>query len=304
MHPIMNPTSHALNILLGLGAALGGSRLSAALVGNRLPERSLRTPARRQPLPLDIAAPQREGLSPARASAPSFIHEATPTTSLVAADRDELWQLYRRHYDAPRTALEASLCRATLVVRIRHRDTRELCGMVCFSLRPIEHDGRRIFLVWGGAAAFDRACRGKGLLERVFLRLFFRFRLRHPLASLFLIGECCAFQSYRVFASSLDEFWPHPTRPTPAWERSFMDAHAARTAGAAWDAQHRVIRPIGKSIRGESLRTTVAPTDPLWRFFQRQNPGATLGEAMILLAPLHRRNILTMIARGITARRR
>lgn len=239
-----------------------------------------------------------------RTSARAFTHEASSTSSLTAADRDELWALYRRHYDAPRAALEESLRRATLVVRIRHRATRALGGMTVFSVRAHEHRGRSFFLVWGGAAAFDREGRGKGLLERAALGLFVRFRLRHPMAPMFVIGECNAFQSYRALARSFDEFWPHPSRLTPSWERSFMDDFAARTFGDAWDAARRLIRPLGKSIRGESSRTTAAVDDPLWRFFQEQNPGAPLGEAMIFFAPLHRRNIASMLARALVARYR
>lgn len=235
-------------------------------------------------------------------SARAFTHEAAATSSLVAADRDELWSLYRRHFDAPRTALDTSLSHSTIVVRVRHRATGALCGMTVFSVRAHQHRGRAFFLVWGGAAAFDRECRGKWLLERAALRLFFLFRLRNPLASLFLIGESNAFQSYRALARSFDEFWPHPTRPTPTWERSFMDEFAERRFGAAWDRERRVVRPLGKSIRRESARTTAAPTDPLWRFFQRENPGAGLGEAMIFFAPLHRRNLVAMVSRGLASR--
>ncbi len=239
-----------------------------------------------------------------RTSARQLTHESSPTTELVAADRDELWDLYRRHYDAPRAALEESLRRATLIVRIRHRATRALCGMTVFSVRAHEHRGRSFFLVWGGAAAFDRESRGKGLLERAALGLFLRFRLRHPLAAMFVIGECNAFQSYRALARAFHEFWPHPTRPTPSWERSFMDDFAARTFGAAWDPLRRLVQPLGKSIRGESSRTTTAVTDPLWRFFQAQNPGASLGEVMIFFAPLDRRNIASMLAQALAARYR
>lgn len=242
-------------------------------------------------------------LAPRLAARP-FAHDAVATPSLSPADRDELWQLYRQHYDAPRAALEASLGRSTITVRIRRRASGELCGMTLFAVRQTSHRGRAFFLVWGGAAAFDADCRGKWLLERAALLLFLQFRLHHPLAPLFLIGECNAFRSYRALARAFVEFWPHPERATPAWERSFMDHYGATYFPDHWDAQRRLVRPQGKSIRPHSARTATASHDPLWRFFQAQNPATATGEAMLFFAPLHRRNIATILGRGLRARLR
>ncbi len=237
-----------------------------------------------------------------RPSARAFRYETLDSAALTAADRDELWQLYQRHYDAARGALDASLRRASLAVRVRRRATGELCGMALFSVREQRHRGRTFFLVWGGAAAFDADCRGLGLLERAALRLFFQFRLRHPLATLFLIGECNAFRSYRALARAFHEFWPRPERATPPWEQSFLERYGAATFPEAWDATRRLVRPIGKSIRPHSAHSAAAESDPLWRFFHAQNPAAASGEALLFFAPLHRGNLTTMIRRGLTAR--
>lgn len=261
----------------------------------------------RRPLDTTRLAPSRSWhvrrlprLAP-RPAARAFAHDAVATASLTPAERDELWQLYRQHYDAPRSALEASLGRSTITVRVRRRGAASLGGMTLFAVRQTHHRGRTFFLVWGGAAAFDADCRGKWLLERAALRLLVQFRLQHPLAPLFLIGECNAFRSYRALARAFEEFWPHPERATPAWERSFMDHYGATYFPDHWDAQRRLVRPLGKSIRPHSARTATASDDPLWRFFQAQNPAAATGEAMLFFAPLHRRNIATLLGRGLRA---
>jgi hypothetical protein len=231
-------------------------------------------------------------------STSTFSYDLTPTPALLPTDRDALWDFYRRHYAADRAALEASLGRADLVVRFR-RASGALCGMLAFSLREAEHQGRRFHLVWAGANALDRDCRGKWLVERAALRVFLRFWLRHPRAELFLLGETCAFQSYRMVTRNFATYWPHPERPTPAWERAAMDAFAAHHAGPSWDPARRVIRPVGKHIRHESACTSADAADPLWRFFHACNPGSTDGEAMIFFAPISRANILTMIGRRL-----
>ena len=228
-----------------------------------------------------------------------YTHDLVPTHALSPIDRDALWELYRRHYAADRGALDASLRRADLVVRIRQRTTGAYRGMLAFSLRKNQHLGRAFHLVWIGAVALDRECRGKWLIERAALQVFLKFWLQSPRTPMFFIGETCAFQSYRTLARSFQEYWPHPALPTPAWERSVMDTFASQHAGASWDPTRRVIRPVGKHIRQDSARTTADPADPHWRLFHSQNAGASSGEAMIFFAPIHRRNIFSMLSRGL-----
>lgn len=229
-----------------------------------------------------------------------FAYEIDPVAALDEAARDELWTLYRRHFAAPRASLESSLARGEHVVRIRSRDRGRLCGMMVCSLRPMQHEGRRFAVAWAGAGALDHECRGQWMLERSGLELISRFWWRHPGASIYFLGECCAFRSYRMLARSFDEYWPHPARPTPPWERAVMDELARRAFPTLWDEARRVVRPDrGKHIHASSARSDTAAADPLLRFFTQQNPGADLGEAIILFAPVNLANLTTLFTRKL-----
>lgn len=230
----------------------------------------------------------------------AYRYHISPIAALSAAARDELWQLYRRHFAAARASLEASLGRAEQVVRIRRRRDGALCGMMVFSIRARQHAGRRFYVAWAGAGALERECRGRGLLERAGIEAMLRFRCRHPTAELFFIGECCSFLSYRLLARSFAEFWPHPARATPAWERGAMDAYARQAFPTLWDPVRRIVRvDRGKHILAESRRTRAASTDPLFAFFSQINPGAAEGEAFILFAPVHLANLGTLLRRKL-----
>lgn len=235
----------------------------------------------------------------------TFAYEISAVESLDAAAHDELWQLYRRHFAAERVSLQMSLARAEHVIRLRRRDSGALCGMIACALREVTHQGRRFHVVWAGAGALDRECRGKWLLERAGLEILMRFWWRRPAAPIFFFGECNSFLSYRLLARSFAEYWPHPDRPTPPWERAVMDELARTALPDLWDPARRVLRPDrGKHIRPESLSTTAASSDPLLRFFQTINPGASLGEAIIMFAPVNGANLLALFTRKLLRRGR
>jgi hypothetical protein len=228
----------------------------------------------------------------------SLTFEITPIAKVTSADRDALWEVYRRHFDAERAQLDASLARADQVILFRERRTRRLRGLVVFSLNEAEHAGRRFFWLWAGALAIDRECRGKWLLERSGLAVLLRFRLRHPGVPLFWIYESNSFQSYRMMARSFEVFWPHPERVTPDWEREVVGKLAREHYPERWDPERRVLRPTGKKhVRPDSSQTSLPPSEPLRAFYQAVNPEAELGASVVLLAALDRTNITTLLWR-------
>lgn len=231
-------------------------------------------------------------------SALSLTYDIVPVRTLGRAERDDLWTVYRRHFDADRAALDQSLERSDQVTRFRQRGTGRLCGLVAMSLREAEHEGRRFFWLWAGALAIDRECRGKWLLERSGLDALARYRVRHPTAPLFWIYESNSFQSYRMMARSFDVFWPHPTRETPAWERGVVEKLAMTSYPERWDAERRVLRPTGKKhVRAESSQTSTGDADPLRAFYRRVNPEAEAGASVVLMAPLDWNNTRTLARR-------
>jgi hypothetical protein len=225
-------------------------------------------------------------------------YEIVPVRALDAAARDALWEVYRRHFDAPRSALDASLAQADQVILYKHRPTGALRGLVAMALREREHRGRRFFWMWAGALAVDRECRGKWVLERSWVDVFARFRLRHPVAPLYWIYASLSFQSFRMMARNFATHWPHPTRATPPWEASLIDTLARELYPTRWDATRRVVRAVrGKTVRAESSRTSRPEADPLRAFYRSVNPGVEQGEIVVLLAPIDWPNAATVVRR-------
>ncbi len=223
-------------------------------------------------------------------------YDYVPIATLTHADRDALWEVYRRHFNADRSEMDASLGRATHVTRFRVRKTGELRGMVAISLKETEIDGRRFFWLWAGALAIDRDCRGKWLLERFGLEFIAKFRLRHPFASLIWMYTSISFQSFRMASRSFDEYWPHPDRETPPWEAKVIDQLTAAEFGDRWDPQAKVLRGDGKKhIRPDSSVTSA--NDRYREFYARINPNAAHGDAVVMMAPLNLKNVLALTKR-------
>jgi hypothetical protein len=236
-------------------------------------------------------------------SALSLTFDIIAVDRLTNSNREALWNVYQRHFDAGREQFNASLNRADQVIRFRERRTQRLRGLVVVALRPTEHGGRRFFWLWAGALAIDRDCRGKWLLERSGIYFLIRFRLRHPLVPLFWIYESISFQSYRMMARSFEIFWPHPERKLPNWEGEVIEKLAYEHYPERWDSESRVLRPTGKKrVRSDSSHTSVTTAEPLRAFYNSVNPDAELGASIVLLAPLNWSNIATLLGRliGIT----
>jgi hypothetical protein len=238
----------------------------------------------------------------------SLTYDTVPTSALDAADRDDLWDVYRRHFDADRSALDASLARADQVIRFRRRGERALRGLVAMSLREAEHEGRRFLWLWAGALAIDRECRGQWLLERAGVETFARIRLRHPSRALLWIYESNSFQSFRMVARNYQVYWPHPGAATPTWEAGVIEKLARVHHGARWDTDARVLRPTGKKhVRPTSSQTRTDDDDPMRRFYRGLNPEASAGAAIVMLVPLDftnlralgRRAARSLLGRGV-----
>ncbi|AKF09086.1 hypothetical protein [Sandaracinus amylolyticus] len=234
----------------------------------------------------------------------SLTYDIVPVASLRHGDRDDLWDVYRRHFDAARSELDASLARGSHVIRYRRRGDQRARGLTVISLREAEHAGRRFHWLWAGALAIDRECRGRGLIERSGIETFARFRVRHPSAPLFWLYESISFQSFRMMARSFDVYWPRPDHDTPAWEHGAIDTLARISTGDRWDPERRIVRATGrKHIRHESSQTSVGEDDPLRAFYRRINPGAENGAAVVMLAPLDATNLRAVLRHALSARR-
>jgi hypothetical protein len=230
----------------------------------------------------------------------SLTYDDVPLARVGVADRDALWDVYRRHFNADRAEMDASLARAERVIRFRERFTGKLRGLVVYSLRQAEHEGRRFFWLWAGALAIDRACRGKLLLERSGMDVLLRFRVRRPTAPLFWIYESNSFQSFRMMARNFDVYWPHPERDTPPWEAGLVDRLAREKFGDRWDPTTRVLRPTGtKHVRRDSAETRASETDPLRAFYRSVNPHAEEGAAIVIVAALNLRNATSLVKRTV-----
>ena len=65
---------------------------------------------------------------------------------VTEVDAHELWGVYRRHFDADPECLAHTLARATHVACFRDQATRELRGMVTFTLRPADGGYRKLYV--------------------------------------------------------------------------------------------------------------------------------------------------------------
>ena len=225
--------------------------------------------------------------------------DITDVEHLDSEGREALWGVYRRHFDAQRSDLDASLARADQVIRFWDERRERMIGLLVMSLTRAEHRGRVFYWLWAGALAIDREYRGSWLLERSGATVLLRFRARHPFAALYWIYESFSFQSYRMMARSFSEFYPQPSCPTPAWERSLVHRLASERFPDRWDSEAEVLRAVAsKKLRGASARTKTPTNDPLRRFYEGINPYADQGASVVLLSPLGARNAATLALRS------
>lgn len=208
-------------------------------------------------------------------------------TKLPAAVREEMWQLFRRYYDAvTREAFESDLAKKQDVIVMRDSGDGSLQGFSTLFVFDERVDGERVIAIFSGDTIIDDAYWGQQALQRAFLRYMVMQKLKNPRASLYWFLISKGFRTYLLLSRNFPNYWPRHDAPTPARESKVLDALSTALYPDAWKPELGLLRfeeCAGKLKRGVAPIDLTMLTHEDIAFFAQKNPRHADGDELCCL---------------------
>lgn len=214
---------------------------------------------------------------------------------LTPAERDAVWSLLARSVERDRRAFEDKLARVGEIF-LGHLPSGELVAFGAVDVIEVERGGRTSALLYSHWAVLDPSVRGCNVIQRVGLRCFLRYRLRHPLRSTYWLFTASTLHSYLLLFKNFTTYWPRPSVPWPQLERALVEEAMRRSADPSWDPEAGVLRRRGASryregiVAHEPALLDHPVLGPALRFYAAANPGQLEGDSLVCLCPLSAAN--------------
>ena len=220
--------------------------------------------------------------------------------SLGAADIDDMFELYAAYYDGTTRALfEHDLHQKHWVVAL-HTGHGGLAGFSTLAVSDVATDGAAARIIYSGDTIIDRPYWGTQALAFTWIRFAGTLKSQAPDRPLYWFLIVKGHRTYRYMSTFAIDFFPHWSKPMPAWARRMIDDMARTRFGDAYRSDRGVVS-VPQS-RGH-LKAPWAQVDPdeLARpdvaFFLRSNPGYVRGDELACLTELASANLRPMARR-------
>lgn len=225
---------------------------------------------------------------------------------LSAAQREAMFALYQRHFDAANYArFCADLAEKQQVVEVR--DTSgTLRGFSTVACYRREFEGQAVRVLFSGDTVVDEASWGQQALAFGFIRYAAQTQAQsdEPLYWL-LISK--GHRTYRYLSAFSMAYAPSPEQETPPQQQRLMDFLARDRFGEAYDAARGVVR---FSESHGHLRADLANVPaihahlPEVAYFLARNPGYAQGEELVCLCRIEAENLRPLARRVFVAAQR
>lgn len=225
----------------------------------------------------------------------------TPVSSLNAADIDDMFELYAAYYDGTTRALfEQDLREKHWVVALR-TGHRVLAGFSTLAVSDVAAQSATARIIYSGDTIIDRPYWGTQALAFTWIRFAGTLKAQAHDRPLYWFLIVKGHRTYRYMSTFAIDFFPHWSKPTPAWACRMIDDLARRRFGDAYRAERGVVSFPQSRGHLKAPWTQVEPDElarPDVAFFLRSNPGYVRGDELACLTELAPAN-LRPIARRV-----
>jgi hypothetical protein len=223
-----------------------------------------------------------------------------PVSAVSSAEREEMWNLYRRFYSGThRELFERDFAQKDSLLLLRD-DAGCIQGFSTIALGMLDFEGRPVRYVFSGDTIVDRAYWGSQALAFTWLRYVGELKREQPELPLFWFLIVKGHRTFRYLPAFAREFYPHWERGTPAHIAALMNRLARERFGAAFDDTCGVIRypeshghlaePFAEANEREAEREDVS-------FFLKRNAGYRRGDELVCLCELSAENLRPLARR-------
>lgn len=217
-------------------------------------------------------------------------------SALSEEEIEEIWQFTSRHVARSRELFDHMLLTRDHAYFIRDRSGL-LRGFASVLVHRGTIDGRQAAMIFGSMAALDEDFRGGALLQLAGLWAVLKERVLHPTQQTWGGVTVSSYRSLAAVNRAILEHWPHPSRPTPPHVQEAIDTLVpeivAKVPEGRWVRERGVVEVVARedwSHRAE--RDPDRERSVLRRWYDGVNPGEAKGDCLLLVFPMHARNLL------------
>lgn len=203
---------------------------------------------------------------------------------------EDMWALYANHYDnVDRAVFDRDLSEKQFVFLAFDARSGAVGGFSTAVISTHRYRGRRIGVYFSGDTMVDPRYWGQRALHRAVVATLLEWHLRHRSRRLYWHLVCNGYRTFLSLANNFPEYWPHPERELPEWERGLIDQITGQRFGSKWCPDRGVVTD---TVR---LKPRVAPITsdvralPAVRFFLRANPGHADGDELSMIGRVNAR---------------
>lgn len=224
-----------------------------------------------------------------------------PAREITPAQRQRMWTVYQPYYHYTQNQFMERFDRNTHYA-LYHQGNR-LVGFTGLRIETVALAGRPNLLIYFGQTVVEAETRGQGLITRTGLLLFRKYWKNILSGRAYFWADSLTYRAYLVFAKNLEEYYPS-RRPMPDGVEVLRNHIGQQYYGERFCPQTGTIKKDTYLLQDPSVQIcTNKLQDPEIRFFQEANPLYTEGHGLLTLAPIHFRNLWTMVKKVLGKRR-
>lgn len=227
-----------------------------------------------------------------------LIGAAVPRARLSIDDRDQMYDVLRRHFaGTDRSRFEADLAEKDTVIVLRDSEAGDIRGFSTLMRMAARIDGQDVVAFFSGDTIVEPAYWGDTTLSRIWSRVVFgeadRLAADAPDTRIYWFLICSGYKTWRFLPVFFREFYPNTAAPTPPFFQQLLDTLGARKFGDEYTPGAGIVRFRNATPlrRGVAEVTEARLRDPQVAFFVRANPGHADGDELACVTEVSRSNL-------------
>ena len=220
-------------------------------------------------------------------------------STLEKSDLDRIWSFFQRFVERERVPFEKKLL-STSEVFLGEDAAGDLVLFGAVEVLTRAWEGESYGMLFTHWAALDPRHRGNNILQKIGLKYYLKYQLRHPTRMVYWILGASTFKSYLLLVHNFLEFWPRRDVAWPDRERALVAGVMGEAQDANWDEVAGLLRRRGASRYREGVVADEpgVTLDPDLRFYSELNPAQAEGDTLLCIAPLTAKTWLNMARVG------
>lgn len=207
-----------------------------------------------------------------------------PVARLSRRQIGDMWELYASFYqNVSRDRFDRDLAAKDCVFLGVERKSGRVRAFSTARFYAVRHGRRTVGVYFSGDTMVHPDFWGGHVLQRRIVPALLAWRLRHPFRRVYWHLTCNGYRTLLTLANTFPQYWPHPERALPEWEKGLIDRISGDQFGSAWRPDEGVVRDDALLKGGVAPFTPEVCALPAVRLFLALNPGYLHGDELSML---------------------